>query len=97
MVEIIIRPQDTRGAPNLAAYPACTRSSISVGTSTSGARASTSDSHNVYRDWVSQVSVKRLKLIAHQFRLKEEVCQPLPDKRPYILPPGMMAFSNSIM
>ena len=67
------------------------------GASTSGAQASTSNSRYAFWDWVSQVLVKKLKLIAYQFWLKEEVCQPHPDERPHLPPPGMMAFSEVIM
>ena len=51
----------------------------------------------VCRDWVSQVSMKKLKLIARQYRLREEIHQPSPTDRPHFPPPSFMAFSEAIM
>ena len=73
---INFRPQGTGGDVSPAANPAHTRSSIGAGPLTSTTQATTSGTHYVCRDWVSQVNIKRLKYIACQFWLSEELYQP---------------------
>ena len=58
---------------------------------------STNDTHFVYSTWVSRISVKRLKYLAHQFYLSEALPQPGPTKRPHLPLPCMMAFSEAII
>ena len=91
------QPQTTRGNLPQTTHTTHTRFSISVGASASGAQALVGVSHNIYRDWVSQISMKKLKLIACQYRLREEIHQPSPTDRPHLPPPGFMAFSEAIM
>ena len=70
--EGVAHPQGTEGNLPPVIQSAHTRSSTSEGASTSSAQASTSGTRYVCRDWVSHISVKRLKLIARQFWLREE-------------------------
>ena len=93
---MIAQLQGARGDLPPIVNPACTRSSTGVGALTSGAQASTSSSRYACMDWVSKITIKRLKLLARQFQLTNEVHQSRPDKRPHLPPPGMMAFSEPI-
>ena len=84
--------------------PACTSSSTGTGALTSGVSASTnsaqaltSGSRYIYRDWVSQVTVKKLKLIARQYKLGEAILQTGLTDRPHLPLSTYMAFSKAII
>ena len=62
-----------------------------------GARASTNDTRYVCTDWMSRISIKRMKLIARQFYLSGAIRQPRPGEIPHLPPFGMMAFFEAIM
>ena len=64
--------------------------SIDAGTSISG-------THFVCSNWVSRISVKRLKYLAYQFYLPAAIIKPSPNDRPHIPPPCMAAFSKAII
>ena len=87
-----------------ATHPACTGSFTGVGASTSGAGPSTSSSQvsvgrarYVCRGWVSQITVKKLKFIARQYKLEDIVLRPSSIDRPHLPPSSYMAFSEAII
>ena len=41
--------------------------------------------------------MNKLKDISHQYRLREEIRQPSPTDKPYLLPLSFMAFSEAIV
>ena len=53
-------------------------STSGAGASTSGAQVLAGGSCYICRDWVSQITVKKLKLIACQYRLGEAILKPSP-------------------
>lgn len=61
------------------------QSSIDAGTSTNG-------THFVYTNWVSCISIKRLKYLTTQFHLPTAILKPGPNDRPHTPPPSMTAF-----
>ena len=58
---------------------------------------STNGTHFVYSDWVSHISVKRLKYLAHEFYLPVAILKPSPNDRLHIPSPHMAAFSEAII
>ena len=66
------------------------RSSTDGGPSTSG-------THFVCSDWVSRISIKRLKFLTRQFYLPSTILKSGPNGKPYIPPPRLVAFSDAII
>ena len=91
------QPQTTRGDLPQATYLARTRSSTGVGASTSDAQVPPSSSCYICRDWVSQIIVKKLKLITRQYKFGEGILKPNPTNRLHLPLSGYMAFSEAII
>ena len=90
VMEEIERYQDCDSDLPTETHSTCTRSSTSVGTSTSG-------THFVYSSWVLHISIKRLNYLACQFYLSSTLRKPGPTERPHLPPPCMMVFSKAII
>ena len=58
---------------------------------------STSDTHFVCSNWVSHISIKRLKYFARQFYLPTAILKSDRNDRPHIPPPHMATFSKAII
>ena len=58
---------------------------------------STSGTHFVCGDWVSCISIKRLKYVTCQFYLPSAILKLGPNDRPHIPSPRMAAFSEAII
>ena len=76
------QPEETNSHPH--------QSSTDTGTSTS-------DTYFICSDWVSRISIKRLKYQTRQFYLPSAILKPGPNDRSHTHPPRMAAFSEAII
>ena len=74
-----------------------TKSNSNLHRSSTDVGPSTNDTQFVCSNWVSHISVKRLKYLTHRFYLPAAILKHDPNDRPHILPPRMVAFSQAVI